>query len=101
MQKYKNIKDLLAGGNKRLSALKSQTRERSVVLGHVRSALPPKIAESIMSAGIEREQLIIGVSSAAWACRLRYSTELLRKRISQCTGIEIQSIRIKVITSHR
>lgn len=97
MHNYKTIKELLTGGNKRLTALNSQTRERSVVLGHVCSALPPKLAATVASAGIEQGRLTVGVIGAAWASRLRYVTDTLRKRVSESMGIEIHSVRIKVV----
>ncbi len=97
MRKTKNIKELFQGGNRRLTDLKSRTEERSAVLKHVCGALPPKLADQVLSAGLEQGQLIIGVSGAAWASRLRYVTETLRKRVGESLGVEIQSIRIKVV----
>jgi len=97
VRKSKNINELMTGGSKRLTALKSQTRARSAVLAHVCSALPPKLGERVASAGIERGQLTIGVLGAAWASRLRYVTETLRKRVGESMGVEIQSVRIKVV----
>jgi hypothetical protein len=97
VRKDKSINELLAGGNKRLNALKSRSRERSLVLAHVCAALPPKFAESVASAGIEEGQLTIGVVGAAWASRLRYVTETLRKRVGESMGITIKSVRLKVV----
>ncbi|MGO9512451.1 MAG: DciA family protein [Steroidobacteraceae bacterium] len=97
MRKPKDIKELMAGGSDRLTALKSRTRARSDILTHVCSALPPKLAETVASAGLEHGQLTIGVVGAAWASRLRYGTETLRTRVGESLGVEIQSIRIKVV----
>jgi len=97
LRKDKNINELLSGGNKRLDALKSQSRERSVVLTHVCAALPPKFAESVASAGIEEGELTIGVVGAVWASRLRYVTETLRKRVGESMGVTIKSVRLKVV----
>jgi len=87
----------MTGGSKRLTDLKSRTRARSDVLTHVLTALPPKLADTIASAGLEHGQLTIGVVGAAWASRLRYVTETLSKRVGESLGVEIQSIRIKVV----
>jgi hypothetical protein len=68
-----------------------------VVLSHVCNALPPQLAETIASAGVEQSRLTIGVAGAAWASRLRYVTETLRKRVGESMGVEIRSVRIKVV----
>ena len=97
MQKYKHIKELLTGEGKRLSALKRQARDRSVVVEHVRSALPKELAQAIASAGIVHGTLTIGVLNAAFASRLRYVTEELRKKVSESREVDIQSVRIRVV----
>jgi len=95
--KYKHINELLAGPGKRLTALRRQARDRSVVLEQVRSALPKELAQAVSSAGILEGTLTIGVTSAAFASRLRYVTQELRKRLSETPGIDIQSVRIRVV----
>jgi len=95
--KYKHIKELLAGEGTRLTALRRQTRDRSVVVEHVRSALPKELAHAVASAGILNGTLTIGVPSAAFASRLRYVTEELRKRVSQSRAVDIQAVRIRVV----
>jgi Dna[CI] antecedent, DciA len=61
------------------------------------AALPPKLAETVTTAGVEQGRLTIGVSGGAWASRLRYATEMLRRRVSAAMGIEIRTVRIKVV----
>jgi len=97
MRKPKNINELFQGGSRRLTDLKSRTQERSAVLRHVCAVLPPKLAEKVVSAGLEQGQLTVGVSGAAWASRLRYATETLREGVGESMGIEIRQIRIKVV----
>jgi hypothetical protein len=97
VQKPKSINELFRGGGKRLRALKVQTQERSVVREHVCAALPPKLSEAVKSAGIEHGQLTIGVAGASWAARLRYATEALRLQVGSSMGVEIQSVRIRVV----
>ncbi len=97
VQKPRSINELLREGSRRLSALKVRADERTVVLEHVCRALPPHLAETVVSAGLERGRLTIGVSGAAWAARLRYLTGILALRVGSSMGIDIQSVRIKVV----
>ncbi len=97
MQKPKSINELLKSGGKRLTELQSRSVERSTVLEHVCAALPPKLAEYVMTAGIESGRLTIGVAGAPWAARLRYVTETLRMRVGNSMKVDIQTIRIKVV----
>lgn len=83
-------------GGKRLGALTTLSRERTVVLQHVRAALPPTLAETVVSAGLEQGKLTVGVSSASWASRLRYAAETVRLQVGASMGVTVQSVRIKV-----
>jgi hypothetical protein len=97
MQKPKSINELMAAGGKRLTDLKAKSQQRSLALEHVCAALPEQLAATVVSAGIEQGKLTIGVAGAAWAARLRYVTETLRMRVGSSMGVDIQSIRIKVV----
>jgi hypothetical protein len=97
MVKGKNIKDLLEGGGGRLTSLKARSHARSQTLARVLAALPPKIAASVTTAGIERGRLTIGVSGSVWASRLRYMADMLRRDVGDATGTEILTVRIKVV----
>jgi hypothetical protein len=97
MQNTKRLSELLTVPGKRLASLKARAGERSSILLQVRAALTPKLAESVSSAGIEAGRLTIGVVSAAWASRLRYSAEALRKRVTESSGAEIHRVRIRVV----
>jgi hypothetical protein len=97
MQNTKRLSELLARPGKRIASLKQRAGERSSALQQVRAALTPKLAEAVSSAGIESGRLILGVVSAAWASRLRYSAEVLRKRVTESSGVEIQRVRIRVV----
>jgi hypothetical protein len=101
MRKYRTINELMTSGSGHLAALKRQSQERSAVLVHVCAALPPDLAATVASAGIEAGQLTLGVSSAAWASRLRYVTETLGKRVGESMGVEIRSVRLKVVPPSR
>jgi hypothetical protein len=97
MQNSKSLSELLARGGKRLSQLADRSAERSQVLAHVRAALPTRLAQAVASAGVDAGRLTIGVVGAVWASRLRYSTEILRKRVAKMTGKEILKVRIRVV----
>jgi hypothetical protein len=97
MRKPRAINDILTGDSARLSALRTQTNNRAAVLAHVCAALPPSLAKAVASAGVGDGRLTLGVVGAAWASRLRYVTETLRKRVGESLGVEIRSVRIRVV----
>ena len=97
MPKPKHINELLAGGGKRLADIKRRTGERAMVLREVRSALPRELAQAVFSAGILEGKLTLGVTSAAFASRLRYVTQELRQRLGESRGVDIQPVRIRVV----
>lgn len=96
-QNSRSVSELLAGGSIALQALKSRTLERSVVLQQVCAALPARLAEAVASAGIEGDRLTVGATGAVWASRLRYQTENLRRRVGESMGMDIRSVRIRVV----
>ena len=97
MPKPKSINELLTTGGARLTGLAAKTRQRTSTLQHVRAALPAKLAQVVVSAGVDDGRLTLGVSGSAWAARLRYVTEALRLRVSETLGADIHSVRIKVV----
>jgi len=97
MQNSKSLSELLARGGKRLSLLKERSVARSQVLEQVRAALPARLGQAVASAGIEQGRLTIGVVGAVWASRLRYFTENIRKRVAKSAGLEILTVRIRVV----
>jgi hypothetical protein len=97
MQNTKRLSELLARPGNRLGSLKQRSLERSSILVQVRAALTPKLAQAVSSAGIEAGRLTVGVVGAVWASRLRYSTDMLRKRVTESSGVEVQRVRIRVV----
>jgi hypothetical protein len=97
MENSKSLSELLARGGKRLSRLVERSAERAEIVAQVREALPARLAESVASAGLEGGRLTIGVVGAVWASRLRYSTELLRKRVAKTSGQEVLTVKIRVV----
>jgi len=97
MQNSKSLSELLARGGKSRSLLKEKSDERSQVLAQVRAALPARLAQAVASAGIEQGRLTIGVVGAVWASRLRYSTDIIRTRVAKSAGLEVLTVRIRVV----
>jgi hypothetical protein len=97
VHKPKSINELLKVGGKTLTALKAKSEQRTLTLDHVCAALPANLAEHVVSAGVEHCRLTIGVAGATWAARLRYATETLKTRVGAALGVEIESVRIKVV----
>ena len=97
MENSKSLSELLARGGKRLSRLTERSAERAQVLNLVRASLPPRLAESVASAGLEAGRLTLGVVGAVWASRLRYSTDVIRKRVAKALDQEILAVKIRVV----
>jgi hypothetical protein len=97
MQNSKSLSELLARGGKRLALLKDRAAQRSQIVEQVRAALPVRLAESVVSAGLEEGRLTIGVVGAVWASRLRYSTEAIRQRVAKSAGQDVLKVRIRVV----
>jgi hypothetical protein len=68
-----------------------------LVVEQVRAALPAKLAQAVVSAGVDQGRLTIGVLGGVWASRLRYLTETVRKQVAASTGIAILSVRVRVV----
>ncbi len=97
MQNPRSLSDLLSRTGNKLTALKTRSRQRAEVLAQVRAALPARLAEAVVSAGIDQGRLTIGVVGGAWASRLRYLTESVRTRVGGATGVAIQSVKVRVV----
>ena len=97
MQNSKSLSELLARGGKRLSRLVDEAAERAQIVEQVRAALPARLAQSVASAGLEGGRLTIGVVGAVWASRLRYSSDVIRRRVVKSLDKEILTVRIRVV----
>src|SRR6202795_1834995 len=97
MQNPRSVSDLMSRSGNKLTALKTRSQERSLVVEQVRAALPARLAQAVASAGIEQGRLTVGVVGAVWASRLRYFTETLRTRVAKSAGLEILAVRIRVV----
>jgi len=96
MEKTKNINELLKAGV-RLVRLEQRVRERAVVLDEVRASLPERLAEAVVSAGIEDGRLTIGVAGSVWASRIRYCSEITRLALSRKLGMQLLAVRVRVV----
>lgn len=76
MKGPRRLGDLLQSGD--ISRLGAEAAARRALAAEVRAALPPAEAEHVVSAHLDdRGRLIVGVDTAAWAARLRYSADTL------------------------
>lgn len=77
----RRLGDLLQSGD--IGRLSAAAAERRELAGRVRAALAADDASHVVSAHLDEQGLlVIGVDSAAWAARLRYSTtELLGRPV--------------------
>ena len=97
MQNPKGLKELLAGGGHRLGSIQRRSAARSRVLEAVRAALPPRLGEELISAGLEEGILSIGVSGAVWASRVRYLGDTLKPTLAKNLKQSITQMRVRVV----
>jgi hypothetical protein len=96
MEKTKKISDLLKT-NGRLAGLDARSKQRSKVLDEVRAALPSRLAQAVVSAGVEESRLTLGVVGSVWASRIRYSSEATRMTLNEKLGLQLLTVRIRVV----
>jgi Dna[CI] antecedent, DciA len=96
MEKTKSISELLKSGG-RLVKLDARARQRSKVLDQVRASLPDRLAQAVVSAGVEENRLTIGVVGSVWASRIRYYCEPTRLKVSEMLGIQLLVVRVRVL----
>ena len=96
MENTKKISDLLKT-NGRLAGLNARSKHRSMVLDEVRAALPSRLAQAVVSAGIEEGRLTIGVVGSVWASRIRYASEATRVTLNEKLGMGLLTVRVRVV----
>jgi hypothetical protein len=96
MEKTKKISELLNTGG-RLMGLEARSRQRSKVVEEVRAALPCRLAQAVVSAGVEEGRLTIGVAGSVWASRIRYCSEATRTALIDKLGIQVLTVRVRVV----
>jgi Dna[CI] antecedent, DciA len=100
MEKTKTISELLKASG-RLVRLDQRVRERSRVLDEVRALLPSRLAQAVVSAGVEEGRLTIGVVGSVWASRIRYFSEATRLTLSEKLGRRLLVVRVRVVPTPR
>ena len=65
----------------------------------VRAALPTRLAQAVVSAGLDQGRLTIGVEGSHWASRIRYLTDALRQEVGSAAGAPVLSVRVRVVPS--
>jgi hypothetical protein len=68
-----------------------------LVVEQVRAALPARLAQAVVSAGLDGGRLTIGVDGSQWASRIRYVTDALREQMGIAAGTPVLSVRIRVV----
>src|SRR5258707_12696831 len=75
MQNPRSVSDLLSRTGNKLTALKTRSQERSLVVEQVRAALPARLALAVASAGIEQGRLTFAGAGRVWASRTSHRTD--------------------------
>ena len=96
MEKISKISEILEG-NARLAGLGARSKHRLRVLDEVRAALPERLAQAVVSAGVEDTRLTIGVVGSVWASRIRYTADATRTILSEKLGVQLLTVRIRVV----
>ena len=98
MQKTKSLSELISGSSKALRDLRERLDARSELLIRVRSTLPPRLIDHVISAGLQGGCLTLGTSGAAWASRLRYVKNEIQVRLNQRHKLGISMVKIRVVS---
>ncbi len=96
MKKTNPISELLKAGGL-LGRLDQRVHERSRILEEVRASLPSRLAQAVVSAGVEEGRLTIGVVGSVWASRIRYFSEATRLSLSEKLGTQLLVVRVRVV----
>jgi hypothetical protein len=99
MQKPKSLSELISGSSKALRDLRTRLDARSELLMRVRSCLPPRLIDHVISADLKDGCLTLGSHNAAWASRLRYVKNELQDQLNQDHSLGITAIKIRVVNS--
>jgi len=97
MQKPKSVSELISGTSKALRDLRTRLDARSELLLKVRSSLPARLIDHVVSAGLENGCLTVGTISAAWASRLRYVKSELQAQLNEVHALNVTAVKIKVV----
>ena len=77
--------------------LYARTRELDQLNRVIRATVPENCKHHISVAGIRENQLILVTDSPVWASRLRLYTQNMISMLAEHAGIDVNSVRIKLI----
>jgi hypothetical protein len=97
MQKPKSVSELIGGTSKALRDLRAALDARSELLIRVRSCLPARLIDHVLSAGLQDGCLTVGTRSAAWASRLRYVKNELQAQLNRDHHLQVSAVKIRVV----
>jgi len=97
MQKPKSVSELISGTSKALRDLRTRLDARSELLIKVRSSLPARLIDHVVSAGLQDGCLTLGTISPAWAARLRYVKSNLQVQLNTDHALGVSAVKIKVV----
>lgn len=80
-----------------LTVFMEKVAEQNQLLGVVRAALPPSIAEHADSCVLSGARLLIYTESAAWASQIRFYSQAILNKLSESGQQKITNIRVKVL----
>lgn len=92
-----HLNKLLAAPGGALAQLLADGRRQEQLLAQVRQHLPGELADAVASAGIADGALHLGVTSGAWASRLRFLAPQLRRQLGDRLDRPLDEVRVHVL----
>jgi hypothetical protein len=92
-----HLHKLLAAPDGALAQLLADGRRQQQLLAQVRQRLPGELADAVASAGIADGALHLGVTSGAWASRLRFLAPQLRRQLGDRLGQPLNEVCVHVL----
>ncbi len=89
------LQAILANRGSELARIVERAGELDGLLASVRAALPEAARERVFGVNLRSHTLVVITDSAAWASRVRYSSEALRARLAAEYGVEIRKVWIR------
>lgn len=97
MGSAQNLHKLLASRSGPLAALLDATQQHAALLTQIKNCLPVELAAVVLSAVHSNGCLRLGVSSSAWASRLRFMAPQIRAWLADWPHDPVTSIEVHVL----